>query len=175
MGAPVQTVELLLDEVTDTAVRSAWRALAEAGLPSQAQHTGQSNAPHVTIAVREGIPADLDQTLDAAVSPLPVPITLGGLLVFARRRCVLARAVVPSGRLLQLHADVHQALAGCGPTTATMLPGSWTPHVTLARGMGAEQVGAALAALGQTTDQDGSVVAVRRWDAAQRRSWLVTG
>ncbi len=175
MRAPVQTVELLLDEATDVAVRSTWRVLAGAALPSQAQHAGPSNAPHVTVAVRESIPSALDEALGAAAGDLPVPIGLGGLLVFARRRCVLARAVVPSEQLLRLHAGVHEALAGCGPTPATMLPGRWTPHVTLARGLSAEQVGAALAALGETTDQDGTVVAVRRWDAAQRRTWLVPG
>lgn len=173
MNGPVQSVEALLDPGTDARVRSLWDALVAAGLPSQARHTGESNAPHVTLAVREEIPSALDTALGEAVGPLPLAVRLGGLLVFARRRAVLALAVVPSEPLLAAHARLDDALAGCGPSADHLSPGTWTPHVTLARGLTAEQVGTAVAALETLPDLDGTVPAVRRWDARERRTWTL--
>jgi len=37
-----QSVELLLDEASDSLVRDQWARLAAAGLPSQARHLGAS-------------------------------------------------------------------------------------------------------------------------------------
>ena len=175
MGGPVQSVELLLDPATDDAVRAQWALLAAAGLPSQARHTGESNAPHVTLAVRTTIPDDLDDALAAAVRDLP-PVRLGGLLVFVHRRCVLARAVVPSAALLALHARVHTVLDGepaCGPSAPHLAPGTWTPHVTLARTLPAADLSTAVTALGPLPEVVGSGAAVRRWDATRRRTWVL--
>ncbi len=168
----VQSVELMLGEATDSAVRTQWESLAAAGLPSQARHPGPTNAPHVTLAVREQIPAELDAPL-AAAATLPVEVTLGGLLVFARRRCILARAVVPSVLLLDLHARVHDVLVDCGPSAAHLSPGAWTPPVTLARNLTPGQLATAVALLRDGTDVGGSGIAVRRWDATARRAWVL--
>ncbi len=175
MGGPVQSVELLLDRATDDAVRGQWALLTAAGLPSQARHTGESNAPHVTLAVRTTIPDALDDALAAAVLDLP-PVRLGGLLVFAHRRCVLARAVVPSAPLLALHARVHAVLdaePACDASAPHLAPGTWTPHVTLARNLPVADLSAAVAALGPVPEVGGSVAAVRRWDASRRRTWVL--
>jgi len=175
--APVQSVELLLCAAASAAVREQWDRLAAAGLPSQARHTGQSNAPHVTLAVRTSVPDDLDAPLARAAGELPLPVVVGGLLVFARRRCVLARAVVPSAALLALHARVHEVLEAqvptTGPSAAFLTPDAWTPHVTLARNLTADQVGAAVGVLAPVADLPASAVALRRWDAAARRTWVV--
>ena len=148
-------------------------------MPSQARHTGDSNAPHVTVAVRTAVPEELDVEIAHRAGPLPLPVVLGGLVVFARRRCVLARAVVPSAGPLALHSGVHEvleaAVATTGPSAAYLDPGSWTPHVTLARNLTPEQVGAAVRLLGPVADLPGSAVALRRWDAAARRTWVVHG
>ncbi len=129
----------------------------------------------MTLAVREAIPDELNSAL-AAVARTPVAVTLGGLLVFARRRCVLARALVPSSALLDLHAGLQAVLDGdlaTGPCPPYLAPGAWTPHVTLARSLTADQVGAAIAVLGPLTDLTGEGVAARRWDAATRRTWVL--
>ena len=139
VGGPVQSVELLLDRATDDAVRGQWALLAAAGLPSQARHTGESNAPHVTLAVRTTIPDALDDALAAAVLDLP-PVRLGGLLVFAHRRCVLARAVVPSAPLLALHARVH-AVLDAEPACDRVRAAPRTGHVDTARDAGPEPAG----------------------------------
>ena len=41
---------------------------------------------------------------------LPIPVALGGLLIFGARRFVLARLVVPSAGLLDLQAGVVRSL-----------------------------------------------------------------
>ncbi len=127
--------------------------------------------------MREAIPDHLDSALGAAAR-VPIDLVLGGLLVFARRRCVLARVVVPSSALLDLHARLHAALdddPATGPSARYLSPGTWTPHVTLARALSPDQVGAAVAALGTVADLPGDGAAVRRWDARTRRTWVLDG
>jgi len=168
-------VELVLDDRIDVAVRAQWQLLVEAGLPSQGRHTGASNRPHVTLTAREAIPDGLDVGLAAAVRPLPLPLTLGGLLCFPGRRCVLARLVVPAPGLLRAHADVAATLDQTGGPPARgghFAEGRWTPHVTLARGLSAAQVAAAVELLVPgSSDMQGTAVAARRWDGDARRTW----
>jgi hypothetical protein len=52
-------------------------------------------------------------------------------------------------------------------------PGRWTPHVTLARGLGSRQVGEALAVLGRTRPIDGRIETVRRWNPVSERAWTL--
>ena len=170
----VQTVELLLDDDTDSSVRRAWAMLAAAGLPSQARHTGPTNRPHVTLAVASAIPPGLEEPLAGALSGLPVPVRLGGLVCFAGRRRVLARLVVPTAALLEVHAAVAAVLAQCPDPSPQLLPDRWTPHVTLARGLTGEQLGAALAVLNDRDELIGAAVAARRYDGAARTDWLVS-
>jgi len=170
----VQSVELLLDEASDDAVRDQWQRLLDAGLPSQARHTAASNAPHVTLAARRQIDAEVEPALRAAVRVLPLPLRLGGLACFGRSRLVLVRIAVPSELLLRLQAAVAGAL-GPDPddpaATGTLAPGRWTPHVTLARRLAPEQVGAAVQVLGGVPERDGVAVGCRRWDGDARREW----
>jgi hypothetical protein len=84
---------------------------------------------------------------------------------------VLVRVVVANRALLDLQARVTTALGPDPRTAHHFAPGSWTPHVSLARRLTADQVGSALAALGATPDLDGRAVACRRWDGDARREW----
>ena len=169
----VQTVELLLDEQTDTAVRRGWDALAAAGLPSQARHPGATNRPHVTMAVAAAIPGIVEERLAGAVSALPIPVRLGGLVYFPGRRWVLARLVVPTAELLALHAEVAGAVADCPELSPQLHPGNWTPHVTLAHGLAGDQLGAALTLLNDRAPLVGQAVAARRYDGSGRTEWLL--
>jgi 2'-5' RNA ligase len=165
-----QSVELLLDDATESAVRAQWAALAAAGLPNLGRHTAASNRPHVTMAARGSIDPAREGALTAAVAALPLRVRLGAVACFGRGPFVLVRLVVSSRALLDLQAAVTQVL---GPDRATdhhFAPGRWTPHVTLARRLAAGQVGAALAAV-VTADVDGYAVACRRWDGDARREW----
>jgi 2'-5' RNA ligase len=170
----LHSVEAVLDAATDAEVRQEWEALAAAGLPSQAAHTGATNAPHVTLSVATGVPDFVESRIAREVGSLiPVPVRLGPLLVMGSRRFVLARLVVPTEELLHLHAAVAQAMSAAPEVPEVVRPGRWTPHVTLGRGLGSRQVGDALAVLGRTRPLDGSIDTVRRWDPTARRAWPV--
>jgi 2'-5' RNA ligase len=174
-------VELLLDDETVAAVRGQWRQLQDAGLPSQAGHPDPSNRPHVTLAVSDvpWDPATETSLATAARGCVPVPVLLGALLIFPRRRgAVLARLVVPSSALLALHGRLASAAAGAtgapaGATPPHLGPGAWTPHVTLARTLTADQLSTAVTVIGVCPDISGIGVAVRRWDGDTRHEWQI--
>lgn len=168
----VQSVELLLGGALDASVRREWDLLSEAGLPSQADHRGPTNAPHVTLGVASRLDAVAESAL-AGVRP-PATLLLGGLLVFSGRRFVLSRLVVVSDALLAAHADVARALQECPGQPATTAPGRWTPHVTLARGLDVDQLGLAFRVLREVPRElEGEAGALRRWDGDRRIAWDV--
>ncbi len=157
-------VELLLDPVTDAAVRDQWRLLDEAGLPSQAQHRSASNRPHVTLAMTRDWP-DAGNRPDV-LAVLPLPVRLGAPVVFGRGPYVLARLVVATGALLALHRDLVDRLP---PLASDLLvPDRWTPHVTLGRRLAAAQVAEALGLLTQAPEREASLDRARHWDSDAR-------
>ncbi len=159
----MRSIELVLDDDTDAAIRAEWLALAESGLPSLASHTAPSNRPHITLAA--GAALEPDQVGDDALEALPLPLRFSALATFpaGRDRFVLVRTVVVSSDLLALHASV---LAGTVDPVPTSRPGAWTPHVTLARRLTAAQVGAAHALL--SPPADGIATAARFWDGESK-------
>jgi len=164
----VHSIELLLDRASDAAVRDEWRILSEAGLPSQGDHAGTSNAPHVTLVARPGLDPAADPRLLPLTAALPLPAELGGLLLFGGppRGLVLVRQVVVTRELLALHADVHETLGGAGDVPHTT-PGRWTPHVTLASRLTPDQVARAvdaLAAADVPPTRSVGLSSLRRWD-----------
>ncbi|QGG42886.1 2'-5' RNA ligase family protein [Aeromicrobium yanjiei] len=168
----VQSVEIVLDEGLDGLVREEWAALLDAGLPSQARHTGESNAPHITLGLASAVTPAVEQALHGLAAPRDMAIRLGGWLVFSGRRHVLARAVVPSAELLSLHAQVAQAMKGLPDQPSTTAPGRWTPHVTLARRLAPEALALALEVLGgRPRHLEGGLGSLRRWDGDARVTW----
>ncbi|MBR7743578.1 2'-5' RNA ligase family protein [Phycicoccus sp. BSK3Z-2] len=161
-------VELLPDDDTDAALREEWRLLDVAGLPSLARHRSPSNRPHVTLTTTDGWPPpEARGAVDGPLGVLPLDVRVGGLLVLGRRRLVLARAVLATPGLLALHATLAGAL---GPEAVPHTgPGRWVPHLTLAQGLTAAQVGEAVEVLGGPGEGwDASLVAGRHWDAERR-------
>lgn len=163
----MQALELLLDDGTDETVRGEWDALSRAGLPSQADHTGASNAPHVTLLAADELPATDEELSGALSGSLPVALRLGPVVAFPGRRLVLARLVIADAALLELHGAVVRA-SRCVPSPLTA-PGRWVPHVTLARGIPPDGVGAALAVL-RAPGASGTATRLRRWDSVLRQS-----
>ncbi len=163
----IVSLELVFDDESDAAIRGEWDALVAADLPSQARHTGESNRPHITLLVRPTL-ADVDGALLA--DALPLGMTLGAPVLFGTGRTrVIARSVVPSAALLDLHARVHD-LAGAGDDGDHTRPGAWTPHVTLARRVPLERLGDALRVLAADAPLERTVraVGIRRWETATK-------
>lgn len=163
----VHSVELLFDDDTEAAVRAAWEDLAQAGIRSLAAHTAESNRPHVTVSVSDGLGDEVDAALLPVLDRLPLRCVLGAPMLFGAGRAVtLVRLVVPSAELLQLHAEVHRICVphmSKGPLPHTV-PGQWTPHVTLARRVPSDRLPAALALPGVTRDIAATAVGLRHWD-----------
>lgn len=162
------SVEMLPDDDIDAAVRGDWQRLIVAGLPSAGRHPSETNRPHVTVAVRDDLPDDAVSRLTALGTELPAACRLGGAVVFpARDRFVLARPIVMTAALMRFHAEVVGLIGAPPEDYAVTAQDRWTPHVTLARRMTAEQVGQALAVVGAAS-LDGRFSGLRLWDAEQK-------
>ncbi|WP_055475858.1 2'-5' RNA ligase family protein [Gordonia sp. HS-NH1] len=185
------SLELLLDDSSDQQVRAEWAALATAGLPHQGRVASATNRPHVTLVAASRIDPQADAALAGVAMRLPVGMRLGAPIVFgAGTRSTLARLVVPSSELLSVHAQVcrlsadfvesGQAGASATPGSrgsafAHTSPGQWTPHVTLARRMDAEQLVRALAVLDPRAEIVGEFTALRRWDPDEGADVVLAG
>ena len=167
------SIELLLDEHTDSRVRAVWSALDAAGLRSAATPASPTNRPHVTLLAGASISGvDEDLRRMAGSDAAAVTLDLGAPLLFVHgRRAVLAASVVPSAELLALHTHVHRTCRRHVRDLAEhCAPGAWTPHVTLARGVDRDDLAAAVAAVESVPPVSGRVgsgrvSAVRRWDS----------
>lgn len=132
----MRTVELLLDETAEQAVREAWRRLADAGLPSQARHRSPTNSPHLTLAACPELTAPIRWELAEVAAALPMPVRCTGVVRFERPTSVLAWALDLDSALAALHRRVWEAVASDSPPeTLNPLhePGRWAPHITLGR------------------------------------------
>ena len=165
----VHSIELVFDPDTESAIRRIWEGLAAAGIPSQAP----ASRPHVTLAVADGISAQVDELLRPVSERLPLACSVGAPVLFGRANVVFARLVVPTGELLALHAEVHRlCLPHMEPKPmANSLPGQWTAHVTLARRVGGPQLGRALRIAGRPAQIDGRFAGLRRWDGKKRAEY----
>ncbi|MFC4123383.1 2'-5' RNA ligase family protein [Nocardia rhizosphaerae] len=167
----VQSVELLLDDGAEAEIRRQWAELARLGIgaPRDAAHR-----PHVTVAVATEIWPRIDRAL-AGLEFRPLPVRLGGLLIFGARRPILVRQVAASAELLALHRRIAELVQPCPGIPATMRPGAWTPHVTLARRLPADRLGEAFAAVAADHDLPAVVVGIRRWDGRSRQEHVLVG
>jgi len=157
----MRSIELVFDSSTDSLIRADWVRLQAAGLPSLAAHTSPSNRPHITLAAGADLRADGDGQWQA----LPMDITFSGAIVFPAGpgRYVLARAVLLTAPLLDLHRRLHRDLSGALPLT---LPGAWTPHVTISRRIPGHQLGTAMDLLDLRLE--GRCTGARLWDSSTR-------
>lgn len=163
----VHSIELLFDGDTDAAIRSIWDDLASAGIRSQAP----AGRPHVTVAVADRIADVVDGLLRPVADQLPLECAVGASLLLGRGSAILTRLIVPTAALLAVHAEVHRicGAAHLEPVAApTSLPGHWTPHVTLARGVGDPALARALRIAGRPWLIEGRFARLRRWDGDQR-------
>ena len=159
------SVELVPDASAERAVLDDWAALQAAGLPNSGRNPSPSNRPHVTVAVREHVDTD---ALTGAEDLLPVPLELGGLLLFRHsRNVVVTRHVVVTTELLALHREIAARLGPPGPRYANTGPGRWTPHVTLARSVTPELLPQVLDAIA-APHIVGQATGLRVWDASAK-------
>lgn len=150
--------ELVPDEVGREAVLADWQALRDAGLPSQLDHTGGTNTPHVTVLAAPVLPGD-DRAVDVLGPVLPARVRATGLLLIGGQRVTVARALDVDDALV---AAVLQLRAGMDDLAHR----GWLPHVTLARRVPRAQVATALEVLGYG-DVELQLTGLRRWDPVE--------
>ncbi|GLY08126.1 2'-5' RNA ligase family protein [Actinoplanes sp. NBRC 101535] len=148
----MHTVELLLDDALDHAVRVLWSRLHDAGLPSLATHRHLTNRPHVTLTSTPAPPTPPPLALPAPVVLGP-PVSLGRALVLS-----------VSG-LEDLQHLVWSALGAVSPWHT---PDAWTPHVSLALNLPADRHSEARTLLSGLSPLSGLAVAARSYDTASR-------
>ena len=155
----LHALELLPDEIGDAAVRRDWQALRDAGLPSQLDHTGASNAPHLTLVAAPDVRAAADAAA-AVTELLPVEVRASGLLLLGGRRVTIARAVDVPDALIRAVVDLR--------ATIPDLPHQgWLPHLTLARRVERADVQRAIDVLGHD-DVRLSLTTLRHWNPDTR-------
>lgn len=159
------SVELVPDPAIDAAVREDWARLDAAGLPHAGRNPSPSNRPHITLAVRD----HLDIGALAGVEELlPVPLHLGGIVLFRHsRRAVVARQIVVSATLLRLHHDIAERIGPPEPRYTNTGADRWTPHITLARSVPIERLGEVLQTVA-APEREGAATGLRVWDAEQK-------
>jgi len=162
----VFSVELIPDAELERAVREDWDRLLGADLPSSGRNPAPSNRPHLTLAVRDRVEPS---AFAGIAGMLPVPLELGGVVLLGHKdRYVLARHVVVSARLLDVHRAVAAIAGRPEPRYSNTGIGRWTPHITLARGLTAARLATAMRLI-KAPNVVGEATGARVWDAEARR------
>jgi hypothetical protein len=153
----MHALELLPDHAGVEVVRRDWQALHDAGLPSQLDHRGTTNSPHVTVAAAPALgPMDEQRAVGMLGPLLPVEVRAGGI-------GLLGGAKVSLVRLLDVPDDLVRAVLDLRAGLPAVQHVGWLPHVTLARRISRVDVPAALEVLGHD-DVVLSLTILRRWD-----------
>ncbi|WP_162140718.1 2'-5' RNA ligase family protein [Jongsikchunia kroppenstedtii] len=165
------SAELLLDDAADVWVRRQWQALLDAGLPSQGRISAETNRPHITLVAAEHLHPAIDSGLAALSGRLPFPVELDGLVTFGGRRKTLALRVVRDELLDETQDEV---LAIARPWITDLAdhiePEVWTPHITLARRLTADELDHARAIIDEPPAA--TAIRLRRWDGDAKQEKL---
>ena len=152
----LHAIELLPDDAGCDVVRRDWQALRDAGLPSQLDHSGTTNSPHVTVVAAPALDADDEQRARELVGALlPVEARAGGIALLGGARVSLVRLLDVPDELVRAVLDLRSGLS--------VQHAGWLPHVTLARRVSRVDVPAALEVIGHD-DLTLTLTALRRWD-----------
>ena len=165
----VHSVELVFDQDTEAVIRHIWGEMRDAGIPSQSP----ASRPHATLTVAERIDPDVEALLRPLVTRFPLTCRIGAPLVF---RAVLARLLVPTAELLDVHSEVHRlCLPHLEPgPMSNALPGQWTAHVTMARRVTPNLLGRAARIAGKPAEIAGAVIGMRRWDGGKKLEYPIS-
>ncbi len=159
----LHAIELLPDEAGADVVRRDWRALRAAGLPSQLDHRGVSNAPHLTVVAAPATGPEVEAVAVELLGPLlPQTARAAGLVVLGGSRVTLAR-------VLDVEDEVVAAVLAVRRATASPQHAGWLPHVTLARRLDRADVQRAVDVLGHD-DVELRFTELRRWDPDLRET-----
>lgn len=151
--------ELVPDEAGRRAVMADWQALRDAGLPSQLDHPGATNTPHVTVLAAPALPSDA-RAAELVAPLLPIRVRAAGLLLLGGHRLTVARALDVDDALLAAVLELRQGVPD-------LQHRGWLPHVTLGRRVPRDAASSACTVVGWA-DVDLVLTELRRWDPEAR-------
>jgi hypothetical protein len=153
----MHALELLPDDAGCDVVRRDWQALRDAGLPSQLDHRGATNSPHVTLLAAPALDGDDEQRAADLVAPLlPAQVRASGLALLGGTRVSLVRVLDVPDPLVRVVLDLRSRVRDVQHV-------GWLPHVTLARRVDRADVGRAVEVVGHD-DVVLTLASLRRWD-----------
>jgi hypothetical protein len=153
----MHALELLPDDAGCDVVRRDWQALRDAGLPSQLDHRGATNSPHVTVLAAPALDGDDEQRATELVAPLlPAQVRASGLALLGGTRVSLVRVLDVPDPLVRVVLDLRSQVRDVQHV-------GWLPHITLARRVDRADVGRAVEVLGHE-DVVLTLASLRRWD-----------
>ena len=153
----MHALELLPDDAGCDVVRRDWQALRDAGLPSQLDHRGATNSPHVTVLAAPSLDGDDEQRASELVAPLlPAHVRASGIALLGGSRVSLVRVLDVPDPLVRVVLDLRSQVRDVQHV-------GWFPHITLARRVDRADVGRAVEVLGHE-DVVLTLASLRRWD-----------
>jgi hypothetical protein len=153
----MHALELLPDDAGCDVVRRDWQALRDAGLPSQLDHRGATNSPHVTVLAAPALDGDDEQRATELVAPLlPAQVRASGIALLGGTRVSLVRVLDVPDPLVRVVLDLRSQVRDVQHV-------GWLPHITLARRVDRADVGRAVEVLGHE-DVVLTLASLRRWD-----------
>jgi hypothetical protein len=153
----MHALELLPDDAGCDVVRRDWQALRDAGLPSQLDHRGATNSPHVTLLAAPALDGDDEQRAADLVAPLlPAQVRASGLALLGGTRVSLVRVLDVPDPLVRVVLNLRSRVRDVQHV-------GWLPHVTLARRVDRADVGRAVEVVGHD-DVVLTLASLRRWD-----------
>ncbi len=153
----LHALELVPDDAGVEAVRRDWQRLRDAGLPSQLDHPGRTNSPHLTVVSAPALPEEaIDVARVRLGALLPVRARAAGLLLLGGDRLTIARAV-------DIDDDVVRRALAVRVQVRDRQHLGWLPHITLARRVDRADAHRAVEALGHD-DVVLTLTELRRWD-----------
>jgi hypothetical protein len=157
----LHALELIPDDAGADAVRRDWQALRDAGLPSQLDHTGGTNTPHVTVLAVPDLDAATEaRAVDLVGTLLPVTVRVSGVALLGGEKVTVARLLDVPPALVRAVLDLHDS-------TDRERHVGWLPHVTLGRRIPRPEAQRALDVLGYD-DVALTLTTLRRWDPERR-------
>jgi hypothetical protein len=153
----MHAIELLPDDAGCDVVRRDWAVLRDAGLPSQLDHRGTTNSPHLTAVAAATLAPAAEERAAGLLGPLlPTEVQTSGIALLGGARVSLVR-------LVEVPDDLVRAVLDLRREVGDVQHSGWLPHVTLARRIARADVPAALDAIGRD-EAVLTITTLRRWD-----------
>jgi hypothetical protein len=157
-----EALVMFLDAAASAAINELRDRLARHGLAGPGADAASRHPPHVSLAVAPTLTLK-DSSLLSRIADQRLGIRMESLGTFAGPQGVLFLGVTVTHPLLAAHTAVHASLHsdgdGGGPW-GHFRPGIWSPHCTLATGLDAPALGAAVSLLHPLQELTARVVAV---------------